>query len=173
MVRRTQKIFNRLDGELRVGFGRMQEICICSTWTIARGQKRRAGIRSTLSESRLAVHFHERNCLQARRGDDFCTRRANAVFTRSRRAGRGFVRVIAARRLRFCEVASMSMETARQRIHRGILFRRRCQPRAAGSFWKARGRFFRGLRRWMNSSTGFNTHPGHSHGRTRRGVAGN
>ncbi len=87
MVSRTQKIFERLDGELAAGFRQMQDLKLLDLDN--RKGKAPGGYQSTLSEARAAVHFHERRRRAARRGDD--PARGRPRVPRAGDARRGFV----------------------------------------------------------------------------------
>ncbi|HEV2456638.1 MAG TPA: M3 family oligoendopeptidase, partial [Verrucomicrobiae bacterium] len=105
MVSRTQKIFNRLDGELAGGFQQMQDLKLLDLAN--RKGKAPGGYQSTLSESRLPFIFMNAVGLQ------------RDVETILHEAGHAF-HALATREedlypyrsapIEFCEVASMSME---------------------------------------------------------------
>jgi len=105
MVSRTQKIFNRLDGELAGGFQQMQDLKLLDLDN--RKGKAPGGYQSTLSESRLPFIFMNAVGLQ------------RDVETILHEAGHAF-HALATREedlyayrgapIEFCEVASMSME---------------------------------------------------------------
>lgn len=105
MVKRTQSIFNHLDGDLADGFKRMQDLRLLDLEN--RKGKAPGGYQSTLSEARLPFIFMNAVGLQ------------RDVETMLHEAGHAF-HALATRRediysyrhapIEFCEVASMSME---------------------------------------------------------------
>jgi oligoendopeptidase F len=105
MVTRTQRIFDRLDGELAAGFGRMRELRLLDLAN--RKGKAPGGYQSTLAEARAPFIFMNAVGLQ------------RDVETILHEAGHAF-HALAAREedllsyrsapIEFCEVASMSME---------------------------------------------------------------
>lgn len=105
MVSRTQKIFNRLDGELAGGFRQMQDLKLLDLDN--RKGKAPGGYQSTLAESRLPFIFM--NAVGLQRDVETILHEAGHAFhalaTRNEElyAYRGAP-------IEFCEVASMSME---------------------------------------------------------------
>ncbi|HUA68473.1 MAG TPA: M3 family oligoendopeptidase, partial [Candidatus Saccharimonadales bacterium] len=105
MVSRTQKVFNRLDGELAGGFQKMQELRLLDLDN--RKGKAPGGYQDTLNEARLPFIFM--NTVGLQRDVETILHEAGHAFhalaTRSED-----LRAYRHAPIEFCEVASMSME---------------------------------------------------------------
>ena len=105
MVSRTQKIFNRLDGELAGGFQQMQDLKLLDLDN--RKGKAPGGYQSTLSESRLPFIFM--NAVGMQRDVETILHEAGHAFHALATRDEDLYPYRSAP-IEFCEVASMSME---------------------------------------------------------------
>ncbi|MGD1088192.1 MAG: M3 family oligoendopeptidase [Verrucomicrobiota bacterium] len=105
MVSRTQKIFNRLDGELAGGFQQMQDLRLLDLDN--RKGKAPGGYQSTLSESRLPFIFM--NAIGLQRDVETILHEAGHAFHALATRDEDLYAYRSAP-IEFCEVASMSME---------------------------------------------------------------
>ena len=105
MVSRTQKIFDRLDGELAGGFRQMQDLHLLDLDN--RKGKAPGGYQDTLIEARLPFIFM--NAVGLQRDVETILHEAGHAFHALAHARRRSVRLPHAP-IEFCEVASMSME---------------------------------------------------------------
>jgi len=105
MVSRTQKIFNRLDGELAGGFRQMQDLKLLDLDN--RKGKAPGGYQSTLAESRLPFIFM--NAVGLQRDVETILHEAGHAFHALATREEDFYAYRSAP-IEFCEVASMSME---------------------------------------------------------------
>jgi oligoendopeptidase F len=105
MVSRTQKIFDRLDGELAGGFRRMQDLHLLDLDN--RKGKAPGGYQSTLSESRLPFIFM--NAIGLQRDVETILHEAGHAFHALATRDEDLY-VYRSAPIEFCEVASMSME---------------------------------------------------------------
>ncbi len=105
MVSRTQKIFNRLDGELAGGFRQMQDLHLLDLDN--RKGKAPGGYQSTLSESRLPFIFM--NAIGLQRDVETILHEAGHAFHALATRDEDLYAYRSAP-IEFCEVASMSME---------------------------------------------------------------
>jgi oligoendopeptidase F len=105
MVSRTQKIFNRLDGELAGGFRQMQDLHLLDLDN--RKGKAPGGYQSTLSESRLPFIFM--NAVGQQRDVETILHEAGHAFHALATRDEDLYMYRSAP-IEFCEVASMSME---------------------------------------------------------------
>jgi oligoendopeptidase F len=105
MVSRTQKIFNRLDGELAGGFQQMQDLKLLDLAN--RKGKAPGGYQSTLSESRLPFIFM--NAVGLQRDVETILHEAGHAFHALATRDEDLYPYRSAP-IEFCEVASMSME---------------------------------------------------------------
>jgi oligoendopeptidase F len=105
MVSRTQKIFNRLDGELAGGFQQMQDLKLLDLDN--RKGKAPGGYQSTLAESRLPFIFM--NAVGLQRDVETILHEAGHAFHALATRDEDLYPYRSAP-IEFCEVASMSME---------------------------------------------------------------
>jgi oligoendopeptidase F len=105
MVSRTQKIFNRLDGELGGGFQQMWDLHLLDLDN--RKGKAPGGYQSTLAESRLPFIFM--NAVGLQRDVETILHEAGHAFHALATRGEDLYAYRSAP-IEFCEVASMSME---------------------------------------------------------------
>jgi oligoendopeptidase F len=105
MVLRTQKIFNRLDGELAGGFQQMQDLRLLDLAN--RKGKAPGGYQSTLAESRLPFIFM--NAIGLQRDVETILHEAGHAFHALATRAEDLYPYRSAP-IEFCEVASMSME---------------------------------------------------------------
>jgi len=105
MVSRTQKIFNRLDGELGGGFQRMQDLRLLDLDN--RKGKAPGGYQSTLAESRVPFIFM--NAVGLQRDVETILHEAGHAFHALATRDEDLYAYRGAP-IEFCEVASMSME---------------------------------------------------------------
>jgi oligoendopeptidase F len=105
MVARTQKIFNRLDGELAGGFRRMQDLRLLDLEN--RKGKAPGGYQSTLAEARLPFIFM--NAVGLQRDVETILHEAGHAFHALATRDEDLYAYRSAP-IEFCEVASMSME---------------------------------------------------------------
>jgi len=105
MVSRTQKIFDRLDGELAGGFRRMQDLHLLDLDN--HKGKAPGGYQSTLSESRLPFIFM--NAVGQQRDVETILHEAGHAFHALATSDEDLY-VYRSAPIEFCEVASMSME---------------------------------------------------------------
>jgi oligoendopeptidase F len=105
MVSRTQKIFNRLDGELAGGFQQMQDLKLLDLDN--RKGKAPGGYQSTLAESRLPFIFM--NAVGLQRDVETILHEAGHAFHALATRAEDLYAYRGAP-IEFCEVASMSME---------------------------------------------------------------
>ncbi len=105
MVSRTQKIFNRLDGELGGGFKRMQDLRLLDLDN--RKGKAPGGYQSTLAESRLPFIFM--NAVGLQRDVETILHEAGHAFHALATRDED-LHAYRSAPIEFCEVASMSME---------------------------------------------------------------
>jgi oligoendopeptidase F len=105
MVARSQKIFNRLDGELAVGFQRMQDVRLLDLDN--RKGKAPGGYQSTLNEARLPFIFM--NAVGQQRDVETILHEAGHAFHALATREEDLLAYRSAP-IEFCEVASMSME---------------------------------------------------------------
>ena len=149
MVSHTQKIFDRLDGELGGGFQKMQDLRLLDLDN--HKGKAPGGYQSTLSEARVPFIFM--NAVGLHRDVETILHEAGHAFHALAARDEDLYPYRSAP-IEFCEVASMSMEL----LGNGFIeeFYSDAEPAARGvSISKALWGFFRGLRRWTLSSTGF------------------
>ena len=106
MVSRTQKIFDRLDGELAGGFRQMQDFHLLDLDN--RKGKAPGGYQSTLSESRLPFIFM--NAVGQQRDVETILHEAGHAFHALATRGEDLHAYRNGPPIEFCEVASMSME---------------------------------------------------------------
>ena len=106
MVSRTQKIFDRLDGELAGGFRRMQDLHLLDLDN--RKGKAPGGYQSTLCESRLPFIFM--NAIGLQRDVETILHEAGHAFHALATRGEDLHAYRNGPPIEFCEVASMSME---------------------------------------------------------------
>ncbi len=106
MVSRTQKIFNRLDGELAGGFRQMQDLRLLDLDN--RKGKAPGGYQSTLSESRLPFIFM--NAIGLQRDVETILHEAGHAFHALATRDEDLHAYRNSPPIEFCEVASMSME---------------------------------------------------------------
>ena len=106
MVSRTQKIFDRLDGELAGGFRQMQDLHLLDLDN--RKGKAPGGYQSTLSESRLPFIFM--NAVGQQRDVETILHEAGHAFHALATRGEDLHAYRNGPPIEFCEVASMSME---------------------------------------------------------------
>ncbi len=157
MVLRTQKIFNRLDGELAGGFQQMQDLKLLDLAN--RKGKAPGGYQSTLAESRLPFIFM--NAIGLQRDVETILHEAGHAFHALATRAEDLYPYRSAP-IEFCEVASMSMELFGnefiEEFYSGADDANRASPRASG---RRRGRF-----PWIATVDAFQhwiyTHPGHS-----------
>jgi oligoendopeptidase F len=105
MLDRTRRIFDRLDGELASGFGRMQDLHLLDLAN--RKGKAPGGYQSTLAESRLPFIFM--NAVGLQRDVETILHEAGHAFHALATRGEDLYAYRSAP-IEFCEVASMSME---------------------------------------------------------------
>ena len=105
MVLRTQRIFNRLDGELGGGFQKMQELRLLDLDN--RKGKAPGGYQDTLNEARLPFIFM--NAVGLQRDVETILHEAGHAFHALATRGED-LRAYRHAPIEFCEVASMSME---------------------------------------------------------------
>jgi oligoendopeptidase F len=105
MVSRTQKIFNRLDAELAVGFQQMQDLKLLDLDN--RKGKAPGGYQSTLSEARVPFIFM--NAIGLQRDVETILHEAGHAFHAQATRDEDLYAYRGAP-IEFCEVASMSME---------------------------------------------------------------
>lgn len=105
MVARTQKIFNRLDGELAAGFQQMQDLKLLDLAN--RKGKAPGGYQSTLSEARVPFIFM--NAVGLQRDVETILHEAGHAFHAQATRGEDLYAYRGAP-IEFCEVASMAME---------------------------------------------------------------
>ncbi len=106
MVSRTQKIFDRLDGELAGGFRQMQDLHLLDLDN--RKGKAPGGYQSTLSESRLPFIFM--NAIGLQRDVETILHEAGHAFHALATRDEDLHAYRNSPPIEFCEVASMSME---------------------------------------------------------------
>ena len=106
MVSRTQKIFDRLDGELAGGFRQMQDLRLLDLDN--RKGKAPGGYQQNLSEARVPFIFM--NAVGQQRDVETILHEAGHAFHALAARGRGSARLSQRPPIEFCEVASMSME---------------------------------------------------------------
>ncbi len=106
MVSRTQKIFNRLDGELAGGFRRMQDLHLLDLDN--RKGKAPGGYQSTLCESRLPFIFM--NAIGLQRDVETILHESGHAFHALATRDEDLHAYRNGPPIEFCEVASMSME---------------------------------------------------------------
>jgi oligoendopeptidase F len=105
MVTRSQRIFNKLDGELAAGFQRMQDLRLLDLDN--RKGKAPGGYQSTLSESRVPFIFM--NAVGQQRDVETILHEAGHAFHALATCDEDLLAYRSAP-IEFCEVASMSME---------------------------------------------------------------
>jgi oligoendopeptidase F len=105
MVARTQKIFNRLDGELGEGFQQMQDLKLLDLDN--RKGKAPGGYQSTLSEARVPFIFM--NAIGVQRDVETILHESGHAFHAQATRGEDLYAYRGAP-IEFCEVASMAME---------------------------------------------------------------
>jgi len=158
MVARTQKIFDRLDGELAGGFKRMQDLRLLDLDN--RKGKAPGGYQSTLSEARVPFIFM--NAIGQQRDVETILHEAGHAFHALAATSEDLYAYRSAP-IEFCEVASMSMELL------GNEFIEEFYPAAEAN--RARRTHLEGIIAffpWMATVDAFQhwiyTHPGHSRG---------
>ena len=165
MVTRTQKIFDKLDGELAGGFQRMQDLQLLDLAN--RKGKAPGGYQSTLNEARLPFIFM--NAVGQQRDVETILHEAGHAFHALATRNEDLLAYRSAP-IEFCEVASMSMELL------GNEFIEEFYPPAEGN--RARRTHLEGVigtLGWIATVDAFQhwiyTHPGHS--RAERSAAWN
>src|SRR5208282_2236105 len=156
MVSRTQKIFDRLDGELAGGFRQMQDLHLLDLDN--RKGKAPGGYQSTLSESRLPFIFM--NAVGQQRDVETILHEAGHAFHALAASAEDLYAYRSAP-IEFCEVASMSMELLGNEFIEEFY--------SAADANRARRTHLEGIIGffpWMATVDGFQhwvyTHPGHS-----------
>lgn len=165
MVTRTQKIFDKLDGELADGFQQMQDLKLLDLAN--RKGKAPGGYQSTLNEARLPFIFM--NAVGQQRDVETILHEAGHAFHALATRNEDLLAYRSAP-IEFCEVASMSMELL------GNEFIEEFYPPAEGN--RARRTHLEGVIStlgWIATVDAFQhwiyTHPGHS--RAERSAAWN
>jgi oligoendopeptidase F len=157
MVSRTQKIFDRLDGELARGFRQMQDLRLLDLDN--RKGKAPGGYQQNLSEARVPFIFM--NAVGQQRDVETILHEAGHAFHALAAKDEDLYAYRSAP-IEFCEVASMSMELLGNEFIEEFY--------SAGEANRARRTHLEGIIGffpWMATVDGFQhwvyTHPGHSH----------
>jgi oligoendopeptidase F len=154
MVSRTQKIFDRLDGELAGGFRRMQDLRLLDLDN--RKGKAPGGYQQTLAEARVPFIFM--NAVGQQRDVETILHEAGHAFHALASRDEDLHAYRNSPPIEFCEVASMSMELLGNEFIEEF-YSAADANRARRVHLEGIIGIFRGLPRWMRFSTGFTPIP--------------